>query len=477
VAKDETRSKMAGEAKTPEVRRRLLEPLRLRWASTPAMSRWLADYGMVAVLALLCLYYSVATIEEHHPSGEDAARELMADLSASLPPPAQVLVVTKDRSDDLRFADALADALPKAGYRVVARVHGQPNTVRRAIEDLLQRQAPIDGIATTPGYELVVSNIKEQFPHLSTAAIAVPRSHYWPTFLKLENLRNVANQIVVIAIIAVGMTLVIITGGIDLSVGSLVALSAVAAATLIVKTGATEAGPAAMAIASLAAIGLCAAVGAFSGSMITRFAVPPFIATLAVMLVARGLAFIITRGESVYQLPDTFTWLGRGADLLAVPNAVVLMIAIYAVAHGVMTRSTLGRHIYAVGGNRQAAKLSGINTSRVLLIVYVISGAMAGLGGVIEASQLKAGGPKYGDMYELYVIAAVVVGGTSLSGGEGRVFGTLIGAFIIAVIQNGMNLTKVESYTQKVVLGLVILGAVLLDMLKRRGWRGLLAAE
>jgi ribose transport system permease protein len=133
----------------------------------------------------------------------------------------------------------------------------------------------------------------------------------------------------------------------------------------------------------------------------------------------------------------------------------------------------VGRYVYAVGGNPEAARLSGVPVKRILLFVYTACGALAGLGGIVMASQLKSGSPTYGQMYELYVIAAVVVGGTSLSGGEGKVLGTLIGAFIIAVIQNGMNLTGVESYTQKVVLGLVILGAVLLDMLKRRGWQWL----
>ena len=135
-----------------------------------------------------------------------------------------------------------------------------------------------------------------------------------------------------------------------------------------------------------------------------------------------------------------------------------------------MTRMTLGRYLYAVGGNAEAARLSGVPVRRVLLLAYALSGALAGLGGVVLASRLKSGAPTYGQMYELYVIAAVVVGGTSLSGGEGKVFGTLIGALLIAVIQNGMNLTGVESYTQKVVLGGVILGAVLLDRLKKRAW-------
>ena len=148
------------------------------------------------------------------------------------------------------------------------------------------------------------------------------------------------------------------------------------------------------------------------------------------------------------------------------------MLILYAVAHVLMTRMTLGRYIYAVGGNPEAARLSGVPVRFVVLFVYTVCGALAGLGGVISASQLKSGSPTYGFMYELYAIAAVVVGGTSLQGGEGKILGTLIGALIIAVIQNGMNLTQVESYTQKVVLGLVILGAVLLDMLNER-WQKL----
>jgi len=169
--------------------------------------------------------------------------------------------------------------------------------------------------------------------------------------------------------------------------------------------------------------------------------------------------------------------LGRGTDpLLGVPYAVLLMAALYLFAHLLMSRTTLGRYIYAVGGNAEAARLAGVRVKGVLLFVYVTCGMLAGLGGVIMASQLKSGAPTYGLMYELYVIAAVVVGGTSLSGGEGRILGTLIGAFIIAVIQNGMNLTDVESYTQKSVLGLVILGAVLLDRLRHHGLRWRAAA-
>jgi ribose transport system permease protein len=227
-----------------------------------------------------------------------------------------------------------------------------------------------------------------------------------------------------------------------------------------------------MLFAALVTIVLCGAAGAFTGAMVTRFSVPPFIATLGMMQVASGVAYIISQGKPIYRIPERFVVLGRGVDpLLAVPWAVWLMAALYVAAHLLMGRTVLGRYLYAVGGNPEAARLAGVPVNRVLLFAYVASAALAGLGGVVMASQLRSGAPTYGLMYELYVVAAVVVGGTSLSGGEGTIAGTLVGAFIIAVIQNGMNLTNVESYTQKVVLGLVILGAVLLDRLKQRGWR------
>ncbi len=264
------------------------------------------------------------------------------------------------------------------------------------------------------------------------------------------------------------MTFVIITGGIDLSVGSLLALSAVITAVLIRDyAGGVNASPGGMVLTCVVAIVICGAIGAFSGLMITGFAIPPFIVTLAVMLVSSGLAYIVAKGQSIYQIPESFVWLGREADLMGLPNAVVLMLVLYCLAHVMMSRMRLGRYLYAVGGNSEAARLSGVPVKRVLLFAYVASAMLADLGGVIMASQLKSGSPTYGNMYELYVIAAVVVGGTSLSGGEGKMLGTLAGVFTIAVIKNGMNLTDVESYTQKVVLGIVILGAVVLDTIRR----------
>ena len=443
----------------------------------PAVSRFATNYGMLGVLLVLCVFFSWATYREQHPAGEDAARVAAGELTESSRGEARVLIVGRDSAEDLRFADSLARQLADDRFKVVEKVNGSPRDIRRAIERLADAGTPIDLIVTPKSSQLVVTNIKKRQPALADAEIVVPEDYYWPTFLLMSNLLAVANRIVVIAVIAVGMTMVIITGGIDLSVGSLVALSAVLTAKLILAFGGVDATPAAMTLCCLGAIGICGSVGAFSGLMITVFRIPPFIATLAMMEVARGLALMITRAQSVPGLPPSFDWLGLDADLLSIPNSVLLMGIIYLAAEFVMSRTRLGRFIYAVGGNRRAARLSGIHVNRMLLIVYIVCGAMAGLGGVIEASQFTAGDPKSGLMYELYVIAAVVIGGTSLAGGEGRIFGTLIGAFIIAVIQNGMNLTNVESYTQKVVLGLVILGAVLLDMLRKQGFRGLRQTE
>jgi ribose transport system permease protein len=187
------------------------------------------------------------------------------------------------------------------------------------------------------------------------------------------------------------------------------------------------------------------------------------------MLMASGTAYLLAEGQSIYELPASATWLGRGADFLGVPNAVLLMLVLYGAAHVVMSRATLGRYIYAVGGNREAARLSGVPVKRILLLVYAICGAFAGLGGVVMASQFQSAAPMYGEKYEMAVVAAVVVGGTSIAGGEGKVLGTLIGAFIIAVIQNGMNLMGIQTYTQMVVLGAVIVGAVVLDRFRLGG--------
>ncbi|MDP6356115.1 MAG: ABC transporter permease [Planctomycetota bacterium] len=437
------------------------------------VARFLSDYGMLVVLLILCAYCSYATWDEQHPTGESGAKILADQIVRDFESSSTILVVARSNQEDILFAQTVAQDLESNGFTVLDPVNGQPVDARKAIRKQVEDGGTIDVIACNQvtGVWGVFDNLSSKFPTLTRTKLVIPSSYWWPDFLKGDNILNVANQIVVIAIIAIGMTMVIITGGIDLSVGSLIALSAVFAALLIRDFGgALEASPPAMVLSCIGAIIMCSVMGAFSGTMVTLFRIPPFIVTLAMMLVASGLAFILAEGQSIYHVPDTFIWLGRGTSLWKIPNAVVLMLFLYGIAHIVMTRMTLGRYIYAVGGNVEAARLSGVPVRRVLLFVYTVCGALAGLGGVVMASQLKSGTPTYGLMYELYVIAAVVVGGTSLAGGEGKVLGTLIGAFIIAVIQNGMNLTGVESYTQKVVLGLVILGAVLLDMLKKSAW-------
>lgn len=429
-------------------------------------SRFLADYGMSVVLLLLCVFFSIVTYSEQSPTGESAAKQVTASIIEQFGKTPRVIIAAGTQPGDAEFASSLGKALKTSGAEIIAVVQGEPKDARDALQ---KTTGKLDAIACTQATSawLVFSELKTDFPSLGEPRLITARSYKWPNFLKSENLLNIANQIAVIAIVAIGMTMVIITGGIDLSVGSLIALSAVLAARFIRDfAGGVSATLGGMLLACIAAMLVCGIVGAFSGMMVTRFRIPPFIVTLAMMLVGSGLAYILAKGQSIYQIPDSFVWLGRGADFASLPNAVVLMIVLYALAHILMARMRLGRYIYAVGGNVEAAKISGLPVQRVLMFAYVASALLAGLGGVIMASQLKSGSATYGNMYELYVIAAVVVGGTSLSGGQGKIFGTLIGAFTIAVIQNGMNLTNVESYTQKVVLGLVILGAVLLDKVR-----------
>ncbi len=455
--------------------------------SQTTLSRFFATYGMLGVLAALCLIYSIATFGPQHRVGEDAADELARKLAESADKGASVLIVAEQSERDETFVEILRQQLSDHGLHVVESVNGTPKAIRATIERVLDRQTPLDVIATPAGSKLKVTHINKDLAKiaredndearlaaLQNIAIETPDDYRWPTFLMAGNLLAVANRVVVIAIIAVGMTMVIITGGIDLSVGSLLALSVVLTAKWIVAAGGAETTPAMMLLCCLGAIAVCAAVGAFSGMMITAFRIPPFIATLAVMQIARGLALMITRSQTITGVPTSFKWLGLGTDLWSIPNAVVLMVVVYTAAHFAMSNSRVGRYIYAVGGNREAARLSGIRVNTVLLVAYTVCGAMAGLGGVIEASQFTSGDPKAGMMYELDVIAAVVVGGTSLAGGEGKIFGTLIGAPIIAVIKNGMNITNVEIYTQYVILGLVILAAVLLDTLRKQGFKELL---
>ncbi len=435
-----------------------------------SISRLFADYGMLGVLLLLCLCCTIGTIQKQQPVGEEAAAIVAGEIASYDGKSPRIVIV----SVDAEFADELQRRLDEKGTAVVEKITGKRTTVREALQRLIDRRQEIDVVATTAADRQIVTHLLGDSPD---TRIVCAKPYWGSTFLSTSNLLSVAGKNVDIAVIAVGMTMVIITGGIDLSVGSLVSLSAVTAAVLISSVGGVFATPMEMILCSLAAIAVCAAVGGFSGTMVTIFKVPPFVATLAMMWVAGGMAFIVSEGQTIFNLPMSYQWLGMGATVPPIPNALVLMVIVFAVGHFVMARTTLGRHIYAIGGNRQAARLSGIHVNRTLLIVYTISGAMAGLAGVLLASKFKSGAPRYGQMYELYAIAAVVVGGTSLAGGEGKILGTLIGVLTIAVVQTAMNLLAIESNWQKVTLGLIVLLVVLLDNLKRHGWRQLFKPE
>ena len=435
------------------------------------LAYWYSDYGMLVVLVLLGGIISLATIKVQFPEGRSAGDQLGQRIAKTHGKDARVLVVVRPTAGDRAFVERLRERIAGADGRVLGVVQGSPRDARRMLERLDGVGEALTSVATVKATSAwkVLEGLGERYPGLGRPEVVSPRGYWWPTFLKRDNLINVANQISFIAIMAIGMTMVIITAGIDLSVGSLVALSAVVAAWLVKNVmGGLEAWGVGLLAASLAGMAVCGGVGLFNGLMITRFSIPPFIVTLSMMLMASGFAFMITDGESIFnELPESFKWLGAGADL-GIPNTVVLMLLLYVVAHIVMEHTPFGRHIYAVGGNPEAARLSGVPVKWVIVCVYTICGVLAGLGGIIVASQLKSGDPNFGKTYELKVIAAVVVGGTSLLGGEGKILGTLIGAFIIAVIQNGMNLMGLKSYPQDVMLGAVIVGAVWLDQLKKK---------
>lgn len=309
---------------------------------------------------------------------------------------------------------------------------------------------------------------RRPFPHLGiTIALAAELLLFAllsPHFLTADNLLNVSLQVSITAIIAVGMTFVVLTNGIDLSVGSLVAFVGVVTTSLVRLPIAVEM---AFIVAIAAGLAVGIASGALAGILITKFKITPFIVTLALMTILRGAAFIYTQGRPVWDLPDGFKSVA-GDRLLGVPVPTIIMLLVYIVAHITLTRTPFGRHVYAVGGNPEAARLAGIRTHRVLVQVYVLCGVLTALSGILLASRLNSGQPNAGLMYELDVIASVVVGGTSLNGGRGSIIGTFLGSMLIAVLRNGLNLLDVESYIQQVVVGVVILLAVMMDQMRKR---------
>jgi ribose transport system permease protein len=424
---------------------------------------------MILVLLLLCAFFSVKTLKIQPPKGPVAADRLVRLIRQETDQTDLILVVSSREASSQGTAGLITKALEGASYSNVLEVSGTPVEVR-AMVDRLRDENRVPAVISVTGKEMswrLWEILPQAYPEFGSTRVIAPPLSLQSTFLKPSNLLAVVDRIVVIAIIAIGMTMVIITAGIDLSVGSLIALSAVISTVVMKMLGGLDAPAWTVVVGFAVGILSCGLVGAFGGTLVARFRVAPFITTLAFLMIARGLAFLITGGFSVYQVPKALPWLGQGRSF-GIPNTVVLLAVLYVVAHVFMTRTKLGRYIYAVGGNEEAARLSGVPVRGVTVFVYVVSSLAAGIGGCIQASQLNTGTPNCGQMYEMYVIAAVVVGGTSLSGGSGKILGTLIGAFIISVIQNGMNLMGLESYTQKVVLGLIILAAVLLDKLRGR---------
>lgn len=304
------------------------------------------------------------------------------------------------------------------------------------------------------------SILKKIGPLIGLLLIVIIITIMSPNFLTLNNLLNVLRQVSINALIAFGMTFIILTGGIDLSVGSTLALTGAVTAGLM--AGGTD-----PILAMLIGLILGAILGAINGIIITKGKVAPFIATLATMTIYRGLTLVYTEGKPISGLGDSvaFKMLGKGY-FLGIPVPVLTMAIAFGVLYFLLKKTTFGRRVYAVGGNEEASRLSGISVDRVKIYVYSLTGMLAALSSLILTSRLNSAQPTAGSMFELDAIAAVVLGGTSLTGGRGWIVGTLIGAMIIGVLNNGLNLIGVSSFFQQVVKGAVILVAVLLDRKK-----------
>ncbi|MGO9256200.1 MAG: ABC transporter permease [Bryobacteraceae bacterium] len=295
---------------------------------------------------------------------------------------------------------------------------------------------------------------------IALAALMAGLSLARPNFLTLANLVNVLRQISINGILAVGVTYVLLTGGVDLSLGSLVALTGVIAARF--------AHPGEFAVFVPVCLGILAGAccGVVNGWIVTRGRVAPFIVTLGTMTSARGLALLASGGRPVSNLSAAFTRIG-GGDVAAVPIPILIFFGVALASHIFLRNIRAGRHLYAVGGNENAARASGLKVGRIKMMAYTLCGALAGLAGVVLASRITTGQPNAGIGYELDAIAAVVIGGTSLNGGVGGVGGTVLGALLIGVLNNGLDLLNVSSYYQQVIKGVIIVGAVWLDRSNR----------
>lgn len=279
-------------------------------------------------------------------------------------------------------------------------------------------------------------------------------------FLSFDNIMSVLRQISTNALLAFGMAFVMITGGIDLSVGSMVAIAGTFTVGMCVSGMPIPA-------AILLSVGLCTLLGAISGIVISKSGMPAFIVTMAMMQMGRGVAYIYTGGQPIHFNNETYNYLGNGY-VGVIPFPVIVMIVVLMILNITLSKSRFGKYVYAIGGNREAARFSGVNIFRVEVVVYLISAMLSGIAGVILSARLYSAIPTVGDGFELDAIAATVLGGTSFTGGRGNMIGTMIGVMIIGVITNGLNLLKVPFYYQLILKGLIIVFAVYLDTVKRK---------
>lgn len=280
------------------------------------------------------------------------------------------------------------------------------------------------------------------------------------TFFTSRNLINVLKQVSINGIISVGMMCVLLTGGIDLSVGSIVALSGIVATTF------AHPGEYPVIVPIILGVLAGAACGVVNGTLVAFLNLPAFIATLGMLSVASGVALVLSKGRPISNLSEQFRYIG-GGTILGLPILIYILAAVFLIGYLILSWTKFGRYLYAIGGNEDAAKASGLSVARIKLFVYMISGICAGLAGTVLASRINAGQPNSGEGYELDAIAAVVIGGTSLNGGIGKVSGTILGVLIVGVINNGMDLLNISSYYQKIVKGSIIVLAVLLDRITK----------
>lgn len=298
-------------------------------------------------------------------------------------------------------------------------------------------------------------------PIVALIFIVVLLSILSPHFLTLSNLINVLRQVSIIAIVSVGMTYAVITGGIDLSVGSVVALSGVVTVMLLKNYNVN------IWLSIIAGLTVGILSGAAVGGMISsKVKMPPFIAGLAMMSVVRGIALIITNGRPIYDLPKQFGFIGGGV-LFGIPLPVIIMFVVFIIAFINLKYTKLGISFFAVGGNEEAARVAGINVRRIKLLAYIISGLTSAIAGIILASRVMVGESIAGFYYELDAIAAVVIGGVRMNGGEGNIWGTLIGALIMGFLKNGLNLLNVSTYWQQVAIGVIIAGTISFNLLRK----------